>query len=265
MKQDKILEAIGQLDEALLAESEKFIYAQPKRMISRAMTLAAIVAMLALTAVGAGFALKSKPVDAKLSQMPFQGYYTDDGATGIEVALEMEIREDLPVKLETVYAPQPPAGWVPGGVIATREGDPKQMALLGEADYNRLRCLWIPEGDVQDQRVMYMQMPVSNGYNRDRVYVETLGPVAEGRALSDSKQIIAGIEAYVLTVGQDKNAQWPENAVLFGHPMPDGERRFYWTDGAYVFLLACPLGMTDGEVAAFMETLQPVADVSELF
>ena len=283
MMQEELLNAIGGLNENILAESEEAISAKPKRILWRVAIAVAAAAMLAISVAAAGFILNSTPIGMILKPwknpdyIGINGDYVE-GASSVDVMLEFYVKQDRPKKLEVFYLPQVPETWEIKLASLSKQGTPVQVDAITEDEYMTLRYIWIPEGYDWDQHVMYVQTTVDTFYNyglaenidrRAHGKPELIGTIEcirplNNRTLSEQQITIAGLHAYELTISANPEEAWDTSTIFFSYPLPDGERRFYWYDGDYIFTLVCPSRMTDAEVAALIESIQITEDLPAL-
>lgn len=237
MKKEKLFEAIGMLDEKMLAQADQPV--KKHRWLGWKVALvAAVVAGMAVTAV-ASPAIRNALFGGKMVSDEALWNTPTDPADGSSyevaqhhVTLEVELDQDAPKMIGTYYLPQTPEGM-------------EQVAghILGEPVGSVAQFWWISDGTGD---IHFMQKAGGSLRPEDlRESVSTLYgtvPKAEMRSFG-------GIEGYLIDV----------------RPIGDGlmgDRLFFWSDGQYLFRLEVPYGYTDVQLEEMVASVQPVEDIA---
>lgn len=236
MKKEQLFEAIGELDEAMLAETEAG-EKRAKRIGWRVTLVAAIVAGLAVTA-GAAPLIRNALLGGKL-ETDDTAYFTPTNPTTGEshqeqrhaITLEVEFNADAPKSIETYYiTPEIPAEFEQFHGHIYKDA---MCALYG----------WIVEGT--DRDIFFEQQA---GGSVDAGDLEVSVYTLPGQVPQHGLRTIAGIQGYLIekeTLGNDY-----------------GERIFCWSDGDYLFKLQVPCDYTDAQLEAMVASVQPVEDIT---
>lgn len=232
MKKETLFEAIGGLDEAMIAET-----APKRRTVGlRVALVAAIIAGLGLTAGAAPLirnALKSGSVetnqlDAFTPTDPVSGNSYEIRTHDIRV--EIELDEQAPETIETFYIPEIPQGY-----------EQYHGAVYNEN--SMLHCVWKTEAGY-DQDITYWQI-ARHSYDPDEI-VAAIATAPGGKPIAEMRSY-AGIEGYY--VQQDPVAELP------------GSRMFFWSDGSYLYRLELPYAYTDTQME---ETITSLSQISQI-
>lgn len=237
MKKEALFEAIGDLDTAMIAETEKISEGKGRRMGLRVILVAAIMAGLALTA-GAAPLIRNALKDGSIDSNPIAAFTPTNPVNGSsyeirthDIRVEIELDETAPEFIETYYLPQIPQGYV----------------QYHGALYNQnslLHCVWKAEDDY-DHDITYWQT-ARWSYDPDEIVavIDTAPgekPVAEMRTYAD-------IEGYYAE--QKPVAELP------------GSRLFFWSDGSYLYRLELPYDYTDTQIEEMITSLSQVTDIA---
>lgn len=236
MKAETLFEVIGELDDDMIAETEKQSSTKGKRIGIRVMLVAAILAGLGLTAGAAPLirnALKSGSVETN----PHAAFTPTDPVSGNsyeirthEVRVEIELDKAAPEYIETFYIPEIPEGY-----------EQYRGALYNQGSL--LHCVWkTPEDYGHD--ITYWQTSRYSYEPDGTVDIITTAPgeipTAEMRAYGD-------IEGYYIQ--QKPVAEIP------------GSNLFFWSDGSYLYRLELPYDYTDTQIADIIASVAPVSDM----
>lgn len=280
MKQEELLSAIGALDESLLMESEDR-FPRPKRLLWRAVTAAALIGIMAVTAAAVGnlfLDLNHSPSSLEKQDITWVSYkIKEDGTPGEELArdsqsgilvrLEIPTNPDAPILLGNTYVPTAPDHWVSCGAgFATTNQMLSQFTMVWEpsADEDGIVDSVIgPECSVEDT-VSYRQYS-AYFYNKEiggKNVLDVLSTIPDRVEVTSRIVTLGGISmlrvdipAFSLTIED----QLQVNSISLY--MSSGETRLYWSDGNSIFNLVCPGWMEDSEIEAILNTLHPVEDI----
>ena len=237
MMKEKMFEAIGGLDEKLLADSENVKNVRYARVLRRGLLVAALVAGLAVTAAAAPRFRNA--LQGGSMQTDDTAYFTPTNPqTGEshenrrhEITLEVAFEENVPESIETFY-------------------------MLHS----------VPEGFAQDHGYVYRDACLASfgwnagGTGRYIYFSQQAGGTVAAEVLSVSVftvpdqvpehglRTIAGIQGYLIDVPVQKD--------------DNGKREFYWSDGQYLFCLRVPCDFTDAELEQLLSRIQPVEDIT---
>lgn len=280
MKQEELLRAIGALDESMLLESEGY-FPRPKRLLWRAVTAAALIGIMAVTAAAVGnlfLDLNHAPSSLEKQDITWVSYEINkdgtpgeelarDSQSGILVRLEIPTNPDAPILLKSAYVPTAPGHWVSCGAgFATTDRMLSQFTLVWEpsADEDGIVDSVIgPECSVEDT-VSYHQYS-AYFYNKEiggKNVLDVLSTIPDQVEVTSRIVTLGGISmlrvdipAFSLTIED----QLQTNSISLY--MASGETRLYWSDGNSIFDLVCPGWMEDSEIEAFLNTLHSVEDI----
>ena len=238
MKREDLLEAMGYVDEALLADSDT-VKARRGSVLWKVAAAAAIVALTSVTALAAS-GLLSRPVEGggivtegTISPVTFVGgdIYREP-QVGLKVVLDVEVDADAPRTLEEIYHLKQPKDWTESFRTGGGNG----------FEYNEYMTVWHKAGVSGEVRLRQTAVP---GYvtSDDRV-VDSLHELpldtqvtAQVVTLAQRQLLQVRIPAVELDGLEDQN-------VLY---FREGETRLYWSDGRYLFRLDLPAWVTEAE------------------
>lgn len=238
MKTEKLFEAIGNLEDAMIAETELIKESRNGRIGWKVALVAAVVAGLAVTAAAAPLirnALKGGKMETEdtvwLSPTdPVDG--TSYEMRHHEITLEVEFNEDAPGSIENYYiTPEIPDEFTQYLGHVMKDGVCTQFG-------------WIVEGS--DRDICFYQWAGGCDALEDAltVNVTTAPDVVPEHGL----RTFAGIQGYLVegpTLGRNY-----------------GEREFYWSDGDYLFCLQVPCDFTDAQLEEMVASVRPVEDIT---
>ncbi len=239
MKNEKLFEAIGDLDEHMIAQTEIVPTQRSKRIGWRVMLVAAIVAGLGVTAVAAPI-LRNAVKGGKLETKPQTVYTPTDPVTGqsqelhsYEITLEVEFDQDAPKSIETYY-------------IVPDIPEEFNRQFLGHImkDEVMTQFGWVESGT--DRDICFNQWAGRYDAMKDVLTVNVT--TASGAVPKHGLRTFGGIQGYLVeepTLGENY-----------------GEREFYWSDGAYLFRLQVPCDYTDAQLEAMVASVRPVEDIT---
>ena len=237
MKNERLFEAIGELDETMLAETENTGEGCTRRMGWRVALIAAVVAGLAVTA-GVAPLIRNALLGGKLETDDTAYFTPTDPTTGEshqeqrhEITLDVAFNEDAPKSIETYYI--------------TPE-IPEEFKQYHGHIYKDAMCAqygWIVEGT--DRDIFFEQYAGGIVEPGDLVVSVYTRP---GEVPKHGLKTIAGIQGYLIekpTIESDY-----------------GERIFCWSDGDYLFKLQVPCDYSDEELEEMVACVQPVEDIT---
>lgn len=238
MKNEQLFEAIGGLDEAMIAETET--EKRGKRIGWRVALVAAIVAGLGITAV-ASPTIRNALLGGKMETDDRVWITNTDPADGSsyevnvhEITLEVEIDADAPKSIQTYYIPQ----------IPENMNQIKGHIHSYDAPNALTQFWWISEG--KDYDIFFSQL--AGGSLRPEDLKESVTTLS-GTVPKTQLCTMAGIQGYLIDV----------------KPIGDGlngDRIFFWSDGDYLFRLEVPYGYTDAQLEEMVASVQPVEDIT---
>lgn len=239
MKNEKLFEAIGNLDEEMLSETEAVTQIRTRCMGWKAALVAAVVAGLAVTAAAAPLfrnALKGGKLEPETQAAftPTNPITGDSHAiVSHEITLDVEFNEDAPRSIETYYMITD----IPAEFSNQYLGHIMKDACMTQFG-------WIVPGT--DRDIFFNQWAGKYPAMEDvlRVNVTT----APGQTPVHGLRTFAGIQGYLVeepTLGDNY-----------------GEREFYWSDGDYLFCLQVPWDYTDAQLENMVASVHPVEDIT---
>ena len=250
MKREQLLEAIGGVDEQFLMETEQTAK-HSGRSVRRIVLVAAIIAVLALTAA-ASTGLFSLPIgkneikpDETVAPfaMDADGNIIPEGVQGLKVTMEVETNAGAPAWLEEIYSLELPKGWTYSGGGSAGDG----------YRYATMEMNW-RMGDKPGELRLH-QSVVS--YYVEYIYgencVDTLPKLSPDDLVTSETVSIAGIQALKVTIPE---LPWHKEGKDGSDYCAGGETRLYWTDGDYMLQLDYPYWMKDSQVEKILARLE---------
>lgn len=237
MKKEELFEAIGQVDDRLLADADR--EKAHRKLGWKVMLVAAVVAGLAVTA-GASPSIRNALFGGKVETDDRTWFSATDPSDGSsyamkshEITLSVEMDEDAPESIQVYHIPQIPEGY-------------KQ--IKGHVhDYDAPNALaqfwWIAEGT--DEDIFFSQVAGGSVTPQDLTEIVSTVP---GDKVQAEMCTIAQIRGYLIDV----------------RPIGDGfggDRIFFWSDGSYLFRLEMPYSFTDQQMEELVASVQPVEDI----
>lgn len=245
MKNHQLLDAIGGIDESILAEAE----AKPaatKRLTPRLILIAAVVCLLAVTAYAAT-ELLSKPIHSSEivtgeTVFPFtmdkEGNIVMEGVSGLKVTMDVEINPDAPDWIRELYVLDPGEGWVHKG--GGSSGSRYEIATKFTT--------WEKPGQPGELRLDQSVVDFYRNHTYGEKCVDTLPKLSEADGVTVKTVIVGNIEALKVTIPALPNYTGTD----YCH---GGETRLYWTDGNYMLHLDYPYWVTDAQAEAMLQAI----------
>lgn len=237
MKNEKIFYAIGELEDAVLAEAEGTVGKCSRQIGLKVALIAAVVAGLAITAVAAPQiynALKDAKVETD-DTVWISATNPADGSSyemkNHKVTLEVEFRQDAPRSIESYYM----VSGIPNAFDQ----------FMGHIMKNGISTQfgWIVDGT--DRDICFYQWAGGSITPENLEFELTTAPdVVPMHGI----KTFAGIQGYLVEV--------PSLGDNYG------EREFYWSDGLYLFCLQVPCDYTDAQLESMLISVQSVEDIT---
>ena len=242
MKKEHLLEAIGEIGEDMLLQSEQTAVTGI-RTLRRLILVAATVGLLAVTAA-AGTGLFSRHIgeigvvtDETVApfDMDSEGNIIPGGVEGVKITMEIDVDEDAPEYLEEFYHLELPDIWKwsgggGGGGIYT---------------YFAWETQWAQEGKPGEIRLS--QSIMEKGQKLQTV--DLLHKLSADTKVTGGKTQMAGLDVLKVVI--------PELPGYTGTAYcPEGETRLYWSDGRYLLRFDYPVWMSDTEAEEMLKTLE---------
>ena len=239
MKQDELMDAIGNVDDRILAECDHFAQHHRIPTLWKAVAAVAAAALMTLSAYAAT-KLLSRPIngggvvtDGTITPVRFiGGDIVLEPQVGLKVVMETDMDSDAPTHLEEIYYLTMPEEWT---------GSPRAWAK-SKYLYSSMEYVWRTEGKAGEVR--FSQEPGSN-YSRNDHVVDYLNELPLDTAVKTKIIQLADhefLQVYIPPVKLDGYVD--QNVAYF----EGGEYRLYWTDGRYLFSLHYPSWLTETEV-----------------
>lgn len=234
MKNEKLFEAIGGLDDTMIAEAETTVKKHTRRIGWKVVLVAAIIAGLAVSA-GAAPLIRNALLGGKMETDDTSWFTPTNPVDGssheirqFEITLDVDMDKDAPKEIETFYVPRIP------------ENVPQYLGRI--YGNNSAQYGWYSKDS--DQGFFFCQQAGGSIRKEDLDYhmyaVPGDQPMAELRTF-------AGIEGYLVAakpVGDE-----------------DGDRVFFWSDGDYLFRLEVPYEYTDAQLEEVIASVKPEEDI----
>jgi hypothetical protein len=243
MKKEQLLEAIGEVDEQLLLQSEQVCHTG-KKTIRRLLLVAAAVGLLAITAA-AGVGLMSRPIgetEIILGEtiapfyMDAQGNIIPSGVEGIKIAMEVAVDAEVPTYLEEIYHLDMSEEW-------EWSGGGGGMGLYTYFSWSK--C-WEQEGKPGEVRLHQNVVDATQKIQT----VDLLEKLTvEAELLTARKTNMAGIEVLKVVIPAQPNYKGTKYC-------PEGETRLYWCDGQYLLQLDYPSWISDAEAEKLLKAME---------
>lgn len=256
-----LMDAIGGVDEELLAQSEAVQPWFRGTVLRRVMLVAAVIGLMGVL-LGAVY-IYSMPIDAfrlvgGTESVEMDGKLVITGPQEkVRIEMEFPVAGDVTRNMRCVYLPNLSEDWgkASGGFSATGLG----MNELRSVDFT-----WKLPGMAEGEYFFYYQ---ESAYYYIETYDEIFGDlVASVSALPETVTLTAEDEMlgayHVLRVTVDPVRHLTFEQQIVGNTisalMPDGEVMVIWSDGYHVFHLRYPAWVPDETILAFIESLRPV-------
>ena len=283
MKQDDLFYAIGQLDEDILAESEAAMTVRPKRVLWKAVVVAAAMAMMVMsvTAVANWFVgLNNANPEVTSVEFEVEFYRIDENGVGTgeilssekayrrDITMEIDVNPDVPNVLETAYMLQVPEHWGmenKGGGFTDGQVDQFFVVWDPNGDSDGVITSYSgPEGDWVEDLVIFRQRSAHSYSLWDDHRVGFLIGIPDRVEVTSEIVVLGGVSvlkvhipAFDMTLEESKLITFRE------HFMQGGEFRLYWSDGDSILSLNYPAWMTDEEIGELLSTIFVVEDIEE--
>lgn len=238
MKREMLLEAIGGVNESLLADTEQRVYGVRRNLRWMVLVPAAVIALAVSVAAATGLIsvpiLGSKIIEEEtVSPIVFVdgSGIVEGGVMGYNVYMEIEAKENTPETVETVYTLN----------IPVRQD---QVTYSYYQDLTEYQSGWFLSTYKLIQLNQYTFDMAERNFGKN--YVDRLWSMPKNVEVTSEVVNLAGIEMLRVTIpveGMDRLI----NA--------DGETRLYWSDGEYIMRLEYPSELTDEEIIAMLRTL----------
>ena len=246
MKQDKLLEAIGGVDESMLLECEQMV-CRRHMGAGKFLLIAAVVAALAVTA-GAVTGLFSRPIhDSDIlideTAAPFamdaDGNILPTPITGLRITMDVDVDENAPQYLQEYYLLDAPQGWQSSG-----------LGIHSGRYYLRSweQIFWT---DAHSERIELRQSTACYYLTGEKGQVDTLLKLTEEDGVTAVTTQMAGLQVLKVTIPE---LPWRDNLQGNLYCL-QGETRLYWSDGRYILRLIYPAGVTDAQAEELLKTL----------
>lgn len=241
MKQEMLLEAIGGVNESLLAETEQRMHGVRRNLRWMALVPAAVIALAISVAAATG--LISVPIiDSKITEEETVSPIVfvdgsgivEGGVMGYNVYMEVDAKENAPETVESVYTLN----------IPVRQD---QVTYSYYQDSTEYQSGWFLSTYKLIQLNQYTFGMAERNFGEN--YVDRLWSMPKNAQVKSEIVNLAGIEMLRVTIpaeGMDRLI----NA--------DGETRLYWSDGEYIMRLEYPSELTDEEIVAMLSTLHVI-------
>lgn len=255
-----LMDAIGGVDEELLAQSEEPGPGLRTSFLRRVMLVAAILAVGAVL-LGAmhlmGVPITEFRLTGGTGSVEMDGKLAITGPQkSVRIEMEFPVAEDVTHNMRCVYLPRLSEDWgrASGGCGSTG---------VGVNEVQSLNLSWHLPGMAEGEFFGFYQ---ESAYYYTETFDEVFGDlVASVSALPETVTLTAEDEMlgayHVLRVTVDPVRHLTFEQQIVGNTisslMPDGEVMVIWSDGYHVFQLHYPAWVPDETILAFMESLQP--------
>lgn len=246
MKKDKLLDAVGMVDEQLLEEMES-TSGTHRSGLWKTVLVAAIVIALAVSVAAAGIHFTSKPIEDNdiVLDKDALPYLVDQNGNilvgdheGQLVCMDVEFNDQAPEYIEKVYQIKAPDGWKAIGSSGGGDGWVMDSSMY----------IWTQEG-------MDGQMELHQSLQKEfEEFAENCVDVlyfSNTVQLNSEVTTVAGLEVLKVTVP----AVTPKDCYGYTYHNAGGETRLYWGDGDYVICFVYPYWVTDAQAEEIMGTL----------
>lgn len=237
MKNEDLFEAIGGLDDTMIAETETVGRRKTGHTLRRTLLVAVLVAGMAISA-GAAPLIRNALLGGKLETSTQPVFLATDPTTGKspelqshKITLKVEFNEDAPKRIEAYYiTPDIPAEFKQYHGHIYKNG---VVAQFG----------WIVEGKGRD--ILFSQT-AGNAVQPEDLVVSVY--TAPRQMPEHGLRTFAGIQGYLVE----------EPTVEYDY----GRREFYWSDSDYLFCLQVPIDYTDAQLEQMVASVRPVEDIT---
>lgn len=239
MKREILLEAIGGIDESMLAATEKQqpcvrrkmwqMIAIPAAMIALAVSVAAATVLISVPILRGG--VETNETTSMLAVLD-GSTVIQGGINGYNVYMEVDAEETAPEKVEIPYTMKLPDQW-----------DQIAGYYVGSDEWFQASWWLNPYKSVQLNQYTFAMAERNYGQNG----VDRLWSMPKDAVVTSEIVNMAGVEMLRVTIsalGMDK--------LVNG----DGETRLYWSDGEYIMRLEYPSEISDEDIIAMLSTLR---------
>lgn len=248
MKNFELMESIGAVDDELLQECETAQFAR-KSVAFKVLLVAAIIAMLSITAVAVQQFLFADVSSGELEPAEF-GIYVTDSEWNVEqigtkpgylVNATIETYADVPMKLLHPYLPTVPDNWVCSGA-----GNGKYDGEIGVFGIE-----WTYEQNGEEYKVFYRQESAHFYNAREAKTVWWLDHLPEEVAVTGRASTIGDAKVYRVEISGSADPNWYnyDRSLIF------------WSDGYSIFQLDVPAYYTDEAIFTLMCSLTLQQDI----
>lgn len=286
MKEEVLLQAIGGLDESILAESEEAI-ATPKRILWRVVVAAATIAMLTIGVAAAVMQFIPPQGDPQIdiTEYSWQTYMMDenggltdqvhreDTAPIFRVRMAFPTNDDATLDLKTIYMIQVPEHWV----LASRLTN-ESLLEDGTQTLSQFSVSWEPYADADGvisglaaetlEDYVTFQQYTAYYYNMDigaENRLESFHAIPSWVELSSELLTLADIPVLKVTIPEFELTAFDKHSLnALAYYMDKGEVHLYWSDGDSIMSLTYPAWITDEEIEEILSTIHAVEDPEAL-
>lgn len=244
MKNEQLLQAIGNVEEELLLEADRLVL-RKKHRLGKLALVAAIVAVMTVT-VAAATGLFSRPIlgaqivtDETVApfDMDREGNIVPGGVHGLKITMDVKIDEDAPAYLEEYYHLKAPEGWT--------------SDALAQPSGRYWMNTWWQYLRTPDGKKVELEQTTALNYLANGHQVDSLYKLTEEDGVTARKAKFAGMEVLMVTIPE---LSWYNESD--GHLYcAKGETRIYWSDGRYILRLIYPAGVSDEQAEELLSTL----------
>lgn len=244
----KLLESIGAVDDELLQECETATFTR-KTVVFKVLLVAAIIAMLSVTALAVQQFLFTDVTGGELEPAEFKIYVTNSDwkverigtKSGYLVNATIETFDDVPMKLLYPYLPAIPESWVCSGA-----GNGKYDGEIGVFGVE-----WTYEQDGEEYKVFYRQESAHFYNSREAKTVWWLDHLPEDVTVTGRATTILDAKVYRVEITGSADPNWYnyDRSLIF------------WSDGYSIFQLDVPAYYTDEAIYTLMSSLTLQQDI----
>lgn len=239
MTGEELLNAVGQVNERYLIQSEETVAPRSRRTAWRLILVAAIVAVLTVTAVAATGGFGVWGGSTELVSDGEEAMKKDDSIvyaeSGYQIRLDLEVSKKAPRSMEKCYVPQ-------------------DVQIQGEYTFRYVNVFWDSYDAVWSGEVDY-----DNFNDSEWVY---FSQIAAGNPTSRTDHISAPnhapLEKKTVIINNMSMFEVSMDTFRDGRCTATGFRRLYWTDGEYVFTLEVPYDFSDEKVGKIIASMAEV-------
>lgn len=283
MKTEELLQAIGCIDEGILAESELSVVRKPKRSVWRFAAAAALISLMAVTvsAVGLEFlGLHNISHNVTRDQLDWVDFAVDEngvvgnavnqGSTqGIHIRAQIPTNPDAPRELAQAYVPAVPDHWVFAGAgYALSDGELSQFSLTWEPSAEGdgfTDSSYGPDGYIAEDCVSFRQYSAyfyNNAVGGENC-LDTLLSIPDRVQVTSEITTLGGISVLRVNIPAFRLTE-EEMEAFASMPeayMSQGETHLFWSDGNSIFALVCPAWFQDSLLEELLTGIYRVEDI----